>query len=605
MNALALLLAVIPAPAEITPGVGTLTRETPPTVTIKAGSGPAEGYTLAIDAKGITIVAADAAGAFYAARTLEQLPRPLPLQTIKDAPRFQWRGLHLDVARHFFPASDLKRLLDLMAQWKLNVFHWHLTDDQGFRLPVAKHPELTSTGPAYTAAEIHDVVAYAAARHITVVPEIDLPGHTRAVLAVHPELSCRKQPLPLPTTYGVFDDVLCIGNPDTYALVGDVIAAAEELFPGPYLHLGGDEVPPTRWRECPRCKSLHQSDFLARVRPLVHKRLIGWDEVLEQGAPKDMIIMAWRDGDPATKALVAGHPVILNPMRLTYLSEPYIRWEQIDAIDPPAGLLGLQAAVWTEDLHTFSELEPILFPRLLAIADVAWGPQKRPPLGPRLAEARRLLAVAYDIEAPHGLDPQHAFIDAGTLTLTAPEMFSDAEIQYALDGGTPSQRYTGPISVTRTTDFTAQLVVGNRRGDIVRGRYVVAPPRPAGACAAPRFTYSEAGKRVRTGALTTLIPRGVRDFDWELAVTGTFKASADGVYRFDLKSDDGSRLFIGDELLIDNGGDHAPRLRSGEIALSAGCHPLKLDFTQHGGAYSLSLDVSRDSEPPLPVFPGR
>jgi hexosaminidase len=265
----------------------------------------------------------------------------------------------------------------------------------------------------------------------------------------------------------------------------------------------------------------------------------------------------------------------------------------------------MQAAVWTEDLHTFSELEPILFPRLLAIADVAWGPQKRPPLGPRLAEARRLLTVAYDIEAPHGLDPQRAFIDAGTLTLIAPEIFADAEIQYALDGGAPSQRYTGPILVTRTADFTAQLVVGNRRGNVVRGRYVVAPPRPAGACAAPRFTYSEAGKRVRSGTLTTLIPRGVRDFDWELAVTGTFKAPADGVYRFDLKSDDGSRLFIDDELLIDNGGDHAPRLRSGEIALSAGCHPLKLDFTQHGGAYTLSLDVSRDSEPPHPVFPVR
>jgi hexosaminidase len=585
-----LLPALIPQPLDVVEGPRVFEGELGKTVTYARGM-PPESYLLTVADGGVQVVASDRAGAFYADQTLAQLPRPLHEVAIRDAPRFAWRGLHLDVARHFFGVKDIERVLDLMAKWKLNVFHWHLTDDQGWRLPVAKHPELTSTGPAYTADEIRHLVAFAALRHITVVPEIDMPGHMRALLAVHPELSCRGKPLPLPTTYGVFEDVLCIGTPATYALVGDVLDTVEQLFPGPYLHLGGDEAPTARWREHAKDKGLTQRDFLKKVLARVHKRVIGWDEVLEQDAPKDVIVMRWRSSEP-----VAGHEFVMNPLSLTYLSEPSIRWEDIAAWEPPPGALGVQAAMWTEDVHDMSELEPLLFPRLLALADVAWS-QTRAPLGPRLAAARaQLVGVAYDIEAPHGLEPQRAFVDGGVLTLTRPDMFPDAEIRYSVDGGAPSLKYERPISVMKTTDFVAQLFVDGRSGHVARGRYVVEPARAPGGCRNARFRYFEDGKLVREGAVTTLVPAGVRAQNWSLSVSGSFTASATGIYRFDLTSDDGSQLFIGDALLIDNGGDHAPRLRSGEIALQKGCHPLRLEMTQHGGAYTLSLDVTRPGQ---------
>jgi hexosaminidase len=588
---------LVPAPASVSVGVRTFAYDASVGPHIAYVKGEPESYTLSINERGIFIDAADAAGAFYAAQTLAQLPRPLPEITIHDAPRFKWRGLHLDVARHFFSAADVMRLLELMSHWKLNVFHWHLTDDQGWRLPVSRHPELTSTGPAYSEDEIRQVVAFAAERHITVVPEIDLPGHTRAILAVHPELSCRGEKLPLPQTYGIFEDVLCIGNPATYALVDDVLASVESLFPGPYLHLGGDEVPTKRWHACPRCRDLHQADFLKKVLAHVHKQAIGWDEVLEQDAPKDMIVMRWRNTDP-----VKGHPYVLNPFALTYFSEPWIRWQDVASMRVPDDALGVQAALWTEDLRTFEELEPLLFPRLLALADVAWA-KKPPPLGPRLAAMRPKLEVAYDIEPPSGLEPQRAFIDAGTITLTRPEMFPDAEIRYSLDATAPSLVYAGPIAISATTDLTAQVVVDGRAGRSVHGHYVVAPPLQPVACEPPRYKYFENTTLVREGSLTTLIPADVREHWWSIRVTGTFEAKETGVYRFDLRSDDGSQLFIGGRMLIDNWGDHAPRTKSGEIALERGCHALRLDMYQHGGGYTLSLDVSHGAEKPRPVFP--
>jgi hypothetical protein len=211
-------------------------------------------------------------------------------------------------------------------------------------------------------------------------------------------------------------------------------------------------------------------------------------------------------------------------------------------------------------------------------------------------------SVAFDIEPPAGLEAQRAFIAGGSVTLTRPEMFPDAEIRYSRDATAPSLIYAGPIAISSTTDLTAQVVVDGRPGRSVRGHYVVAPPLTPVACEPPTYKYFENYRLVREGPLTTLIPEGVRKNWWSIRVTGTIEAKETGVYRFDLRSDDGSQLFIGGRMLIDNWGDHAPRTRSGEIALERGCHALRLDMYQHGGGYMLELNVSREGEMPRPVF---
>jgi len=500
-----------------------------------------------------------------------------------------------------------------MALLKLNVFHWHLTDDQGWRLPVAKHPELTRGQDAYTRDEIRHVVEYARAKGITVVPEIDLPGHTRALLASHPELSCRGKPLPIPDTWGVFDDVLCVGNPDTQKLVDDVLDEVAALFPGPYLHIGGDEVPTTRWDACPKCQALGlhpQTHFLAQVTAKVRslgKRAIAWDEVLEHQPPSDLVVMAWRSVDKANEAIAKGHDVVLVPYQVLYLDRPQspyedgtVRTETITAFEPPASprVLGLQAALWTEHVTTMKRAEQQLFPRLLAAAALAWGSKDAD-----LAAAREHLTargVASFVDPPLGLEPRRAFIDGGTVTLTARER----PITYQLGCSGEWLTYERPISVTTTTELCARA----GSSGTARGLVVVEPPSPAAQDARPgppgvRYEYFEGswttlpdfdrlGAPVRSGASATLVPDGVREQSWALRADGLFQANQTKVYRFTLTSDDGSRLVIDGRLVVDNDGLHAPRARSGGVALEKGLHRVRVELFQRGGGYRLELTPS-------------
>lgn len=382
----------------------------------------AESYRITLDHDGAQLQARTAAGFFYAAETLLQLltdtdpGEPLPALEIEDQPTFDWRGMHLDVCRHFFPVEFILRFLDLCARYKLNRFHWHLTEDQAWRLEIPSHPRLTEVGarranePAggyYTAEDVRRVLCHAASRAIEVVPEIELPGHCRAALAAHPELSCRGAALPVATEWGIFDDIFCAGRDETFDFLDSVLGSVTDLFPGRYVHLGGDECPDVRWRECDRCRrrmtqeglsdtaSLHRwfVQRAGRVIEAAGKRWIGWDEICDAGVPESAIVMSWRGVKGGIEAARSGHDAILAPTDYCYFDyrqcdderEPgrlgVIPWEKLYGFQPipndfPAELrrhiLGIQGNVWTEGMSTPQHVEYMVLPRLPVLAEVAW-----------------------------------------------------------------------------------------------------------------------------------------------------------------------------------------------------------------------------------------
>ena len=431
-----------------------------------------EGYVLTINKKGITIAGGSAAGVFYGIQTLRKsilfplssFLRPFgskrirdylfPPVIITDAPRFSWRGMHLDCSRHFFPVSFVKKFIDLLALHNMNVFHWHLTDDQGWRIEIKKWPRLTTIGSQrsgtiigtnsdiddgipyggfYTQAEAREIVTYAAARHITIVPEIDMPGHMLAALAAYPELGCTGGPYQVGHYWGVYKDVLCVGNPRTYEFVQDVLTEVMDIFPSEVIHIGGDETPAEKWVSCKKCSELYLKKVLqGRVAGQVEggsdsprtmpefsseemvrselqpyftnkvfnilaskgRRALGWDEILD-GAPHDAMIMSWRGSSPGAKAAEAGHDVVMSPTTHCYFDyqqvkdtefEPsrcggFIPIEKVYALDPApdslsvearSHILGTQANLWTEYMTNEQMVEYQALPRMSALAEVQW-----------------------------------------------------------------------------------------------------------------------------------------------------------------------------------------------------------------------------------------
>ncbi len=380
-----------------------------------------EEYRLTIDSTGILIKASEAVGVYWAIQTLRQLfpstmesgarftALRLPCLSISDKPRFSWRGAMLDCSRHFRSTRYIKRFLDLMALHKLNRFHWHLTDDQGWRLEIRSRPLLTSIGSwrmengvpyggYYTQNDVRDIVAYAAKRHIVVVPEIDMPGHVSSVLAAYPELGCRNERIEVPTTWGIFDDVLCISRESTYDFIRDVFREVAALFPAPWIHIGGDEAPTVRWMECPDCsKRLHdvgndpkrlQPLFSTRVTSMLDslgKEAIGWNEILFDSLSQQTIIQAWHGVSSATTAMQMGHRCIVSPHTDTYLNHGYatLPLKRVYSFEPIAPIptaidtslyLGIEANLWAESSPTEEIADYRLFPRLPAVAEVAWSP---------------------------------------------------------------------------------------------------------------------------------------------------------------------------------------------------------------------------------------
>jgi hexosaminidase len=417
-----------------------------------AGVGP-EGYDLSVTPTGILLTAPEAAGLFYGLQTLRQLlpvastrtgqlvtttkGQRIPALHIRDQPRFGWRGLMLDVSRHFFDKAFVMRLIDQMAQYKFNVFHWHLTDDQGWRIEIKSLPRLTqvgawrvprtgawgdienpmpgespSYGGYYTQEDIREVVRYAADRHITVVPEIDMPGHMMAAIAAYPELTCGNKPVLIPTNgkfYKLDDNTLNPCEDSTFLFVDKVFTEVAALFPGPYIHVGGDEAFKGFWAQCAECKPLMaannlrtveelQSYFIKRVEKIVlakGKKLIGWDEILEGGLAPSATVMSWRGMKGGIEAARQGHPVIMTPAQHCYLdlyqgeptAEPstysICRLTDSYAFEPVPDsvrtelVLGGQGNLWTESVSSGRHAEYMIWPRAFALADVLWTPKGR------------------------------------------------------------------------------------------------------------------------------------------------------------------------------------------------------------------------------------
>ena len=406
-----------------------------------------EGYVLTINKKGVSILGGSPAGVFYGIQTLrkalftDNLTKCLTPCEVKDAPRFSWRGMHLDCSRHFFPVSFVKKFIDLLALHNMNIFHWHLTDDQGWRLEIKSWPRLIEVGSKrsgtiigtnsdlddhvpyggyYTQAEAREIVAYAAQRHITVVPEIDMPGHMLAALASYPELGCTGGPYQVGHYWGVYTDVLCVANPKVYQFVEDVLKEVMDIFPSEVIHIGGDETPTEKWQQCPKCQTLSRtlgsttssseafSPLTSKVSPLQTyftkrvfdfltskgRRALGWDEILD-GSPQDAMIMSWRGTEPGAKAATTGHDVVMSPTTHCYfdyqqvedpLFEPsrcsgFIPIEMVYSLDPApdsisvearSHILGVQANLWTEYMTNEEMVEYQALPRMSALSEVQW-----------------------------------------------------------------------------------------------------------------------------------------------------------------------------------------------------------------------------------------
>jgi len=398
------------------------------TITLELHAQPdsAEAYALIVAPGGVRITGGGVAGVLWGIQTLRQLLPPeaespsgrrdawsLPAVTIRDAPRFAWRGALLDVSRHFFTVPEVERFIELLSRYKLNVLHWHLTEDQGWRLEIRRYPRLTSVGAwrteadgtrsggFYTQAEARHIVAFARLRGVTVVPEIEMPGHSSAAIAAYPWLGCTGDSIAVPITWGVFDDIYCVGHQRTLTFIDNVLDEVLAIFPSRYIHIGGDEVPKGRWRNCPECQALMrreglrdeaelQSWFTRRVeRRLASRgrRLIGWDEILEGGLAPGAAVQVWRDTAAITAAVRLGADVVASPTDYAYIDKqpgslPVARVYAFEPVPPwltdaeARHVLGGEAPLWSEHINS-ANLDLMAFPRLLAFSEALWGPRQR------------------------------------------------------------------------------------------------------------------------------------------------------------------------------------------------------------------------------------
>ncbi len=507
---------------------------------MKAG---AEGYRMSVSALRILLESPTDAGLFYGTRTLMQMLTPplkdgkvaIPVVTIEDFPRFTWRGMHLDVCRHFFPVEFVKKYIDFIAMYKMNTFHWHLTDDQGWRIEIKKYPKLTEVGAwrsgsmvgpfsmqqydtiryggYYTQEQIKDVVRYAAKRHVTVVPEIEMPGHSLAALASHPELSCTGGPFEVGKAWGVFEDVFC-PKEITFTFLENVLTEVMSLFPGKYIHVGGDECPKVRWKNCEHCQSLiknlklkdeHglQSYFIRRIEKFVNKhgrKIIGWDEILEGGLAPNATVMSWRGIDGGIAAAKSKHFAVMSPGSHCYFDyyqgnpmyEPlaiggYTTVEKVYSYEPVPDvlkpsqrkyILGAQGNVWAEYITTPEHVEYMAIPRMAALAEVVWSPKGKRSYD----EFQQRLIKHFGILDAMGVNYAKAIYDLKTDIKPSPQRdgvlfelsspFGSGGIRYTIDGSKPtasSLRYSEPIAVASSK----KIQVGYFDGLKLKGNIIV------------------------------------------------------------------------------------------------------------------------------------
>ncbi|MEN8224778.1 MAG: family 20 glycosylhydrolase [Bacteroidota bacterium] len=444
-------------------------------------------------------------GLFYGIQTMLQILPPevmsktavedielrMPAVNVFDYPRFEWRGMHLDVGRHFFPKEFIKKYLDLMAMYKMNVFHWHLTEDQGWRIEINKYPKLTEIsawrtepdgsvyGGYYTQEEIKEIVAYAAERQITIVPEIEMPGHSVAALAAYPELSCTGGPFEVAAIWGVKKDVYCAGNEETFEFLENVLLEVMELFPGEYIHIGGDEVPKDRWTACSKCQARIrnegladenelQSYFIRRMEKFLNdhgRKLIGWDEILEGGLAPEATVMSWRGEQGGIEAAQMGHDAVMTPGGYCYFdhyqADPathpkaiggFTTLKDVYHYNPVSAelneaeqehILGAQGNVWTEYMATPEYVEYMAVPRMVALAEVNWTRESKHSWNRFLRKIEyhfdrlNIMEVNY-CDAIFNVEITPEFDDTiGAMMIKMQTEIPDSEIRYTLDGTEP------------------------------------------------------------------------------------------------------------------------------------------------------------------------
>lgn len=493
----------------------------------------AEGYRLTVTPQRVRIAAETAAGLTRGAATLAQLVHRdglgrhvVPAVRVRDFPRYRHRGMLLDCGRHFMEKEFIKRYIDLLAYHKMNVLHWHLTEDQGWRIEIRKYPKLTEIGAwrkaredekptrddlyggFYTQDDIREIVAYAKSRWVTVIPEIEMPGHCLAALASYPELSCNGTPLAVGREWGVMEDVYCAGNERVFEFLQDVLSEVLELFPSEYIHIGGDECLKKRWQQCLKCqfrlrseglKDEHelQSYFIRRIEKFLNsrgRRIIGWDEILEGGLAPNATVQSWRGLEGAIAAARSGHDVICSPTSHCYLDYPQepnptapdwmglIDLKKAYAFEPtPPQLtpeqsrrvLGLEGNIWTERAPP-QRVDHQVFPRLCALAEVGWSPEPTRNWKDFQRRMRRhyqrldALGVMYCVPAPHVRAQGQAVAKDGTVAaeseITLENPFHTGEIRFTLDGSEPgpeSRRYAGGFRLDGPTRVRAATFLAN------------------------------------------------------------------------------------------------------------------------------------------------
>ncbi|MDO7172630.1 family 20 glycosylhydrolase [Mariniflexile sp. AS56] len=633
-------------------------------------------YKLDINPTSINIKASEERGFFNAVQTIRQLlPNEIeskektntdwfvPCAMVEDAPRFEWRGMHMDFSRHFFNINEVKDFLDYMALFKLNTYHMHLTDDQGWRIEIKKYPLLTEKGAwrtpnnqdticmdrakenklytidesnfktidgerkyggFFTQDQIKEIVSYADARCITVIPEIDMPGHFKSAIDNYPFLSCNEES----GWDTVFTYPTCLGKETTYDFMKNVLSEVVELFPAKYVHIGGDEVNIKSWEKCPHCqkaikehnlKDEHelQSHFNRDIEQFLQskgKQFMGWDEIVRGGLTKEANVMWWRNWAPDApkKAAANGNDIVVTTTAAYYFDylnegntlEGVYNYEPIpeDFTDAEAEhVLGIQANLWSEWIPSFKRLQYQAFPRMLAVAENAWVDQERDfeSFNKRVEkqyDRLDVLDVYYYIPAVEGLQKDIAFVDNTEVSLKLAYPLEGVDIYYSLDGSIPTKetiKYEAPFLVNDTITIKARAYRGEKFNDlkttkVIQKNYITpieVNPVETGLkrwIIKGKFKKVEDLKTPSTSNFTKVDTIALGDFkdekNFSIIYQGYFKANKDAIYEFETRSDGGDLLFIGDEVIVDNSGWHGPRKSYGKAALKQGWHPITIKY---------------------------
>ncbi|MGJ1225223.1 family 20 glycosylhydrolase [Sphingobacterium siyangense] len=645
-----------------------------------------EGYELIIDQKGVQIIAASEKGAFYGLQTIQQLyllsgttaKIALPYLTVKDEPAFQWRGVELDVARHFFPKDYIYKFIDLLATYKFNKFHLHLTDDQGWRIEIKKYPKLTEQGAwrtynnqdsacfvkakenpdfnlpkelirttngkeeyggFYTQQDIRDIVAYASSRQIEIIPEIDMPGHMMVATKAYPELLLDSQSAGWGKQFSV---PISPWKESSYTFVENVLSEIIELFPSHYIHIGADEVEKDSWSKSAAAQAfmkekqitnLHdlQGYFVKRVNNFIrskNKQSIGWDEILDGSSDTSMMVMYWRGWvkNAPMEAVNRGHRVVMtptNPLYFDYLPNS----SSLDAVynmsvvpsdisSQKAHLIqGAQANIWTEMIPSTARLEFMILPRLSALSERVWTNKS-------LYDSYRNRVIAhfglwnkmglrYRMPDLNGFAETQVIVD-GQSTLKVSNELPQNPIHYTTDGSLPTKQSAvlngslvvkkeGPIRFATISPSGAksELYQVDFKNDTWKKGIKVDESTVVPGLTATFFngtftnTSAISGPEVRQEVINNVaLSDTIKMPSFGAKIRGYLYVKEKGIYNFYFTCDDGGVLRIHDQLVVDNDGQHAPIMKSGQIALEAGYHPIAVDFLEAGGGFTLKLQYN-------------